>query len=819
MQYLLNDISYAIRVLVKSPGYTIILLLTIALGIGANSAIFTIINSVLLRPLPYNNPDKLVIISNDFSKDGQTQKLMSFIELDDLVQRVKSFENISGWASFPTNLTGVYQPLRITAIGSTINYFSVLGVKPIIGRTFQPGDYRTGYSSVVIISYRLWQNNFDSSPNISGKALTLDNDSYQIVGVMPPGFQPPGVSSGVEVDVWAAAGFKTEPFSPPVRSDRQLNLIARLKPEKDINAAKAEMNVLASQLKRDYPDEYGSGWNIDVALLHDSMVSNARRAMLILMGAVFLVLLIACTNVASLNLVRAAIRQKEMAIRASIGATPIKLFRQLICESMLLTLLGGGLGYLLAFYGLKLLFVMSPPNLPRMTEITPDGRVILFTFVLSTATGIVLSLLPVFEALRTDVVSVLKEGSGRGSTGIVQRHYLRIIFVTSQFILSTVLLIGAGLLMKSFWRLYNVDPGFNPNNLLVISLALPSPNQAEIGKYFKGNSRRAFYDQIMQRVGGLSGVKSVGMTSDLPLSVTDVGKVETPIFITGREYRSTQDQTHAVISSVSYNYFSSMGVPLVKGRYFTKYDTNKSKLVVIINEAMARYWPNGDALGKGIKFQKDGDEFEVAGIVKNVRSSGLDSAPPPETYYSYLQGPPFDLTLVVRTDSDAKVMAQAVQKEIRAVDSDQPIYNVKLMSDIISVSIQQRRFSALLLCVFAASALILASIGIYGVIAYYLVQKQQDFAIRSVIGANKFQLLMLVFKQGMLISIIGIAIGLGASFAFSRILAGMLFNVSVYDPIIFLLAPTLLAIVAFLGCYIPAHKKVEKDPAHILKHY
>ena len=817
MRGFFQDLRYSARILFKSPAFTLVTLLTLTIGIGANTCIFTIIDSVLLRPLPYKDPERLVSISNSFAKENLDHGLLSVPELEDLQSQAESIEALTAYVPLHVNLTGAIRTERLSGMEVTTSYFSVLGVEPILGRGFLPEDYQTGITEIAIISHNLWENLFGRDPNIIGRSLILDYDSYTIIGVLPRDFRAPGNQLGSDFDVWTPAGFKTAPFPPPSRNDRHLSIVARLRKGTDLNRARSELKTISRRLIQDHADQYDSGWSMELTPLHDVVIGNVRPALLVLLSAVFLVLLIACANVANLMLVRAIRRQKEMALRTALGATALRLIRQLLCESLLVSLIGGGLGYLVAIFGLKVLFALSPPNLPRLHEIGPNSSVLLFTFGLSLFAGTAFGLLPAIEATRTNTIDMIKEGSANVSTG-TRNTKLRNLFVIGQFALALMLLVGAGLLLKSFWNVRNVNPGFNPQNLMTVELWLPYPNKPETGKYFRRDQRAAFFDQILERVEALPGVKSAGMISLLPFNTE---RADRAITIEGQEYRGPQDLAHAESRSVSANYFLSMGIPLITGRYFTKQDDEKSPGVVIINDAMSRhYWSDGDAVGKRLRIrrpQSEGPWLTVVGIVRNVKSQGLDAETLPEMYLPYLQQPPLNMTVAVRTDNNPKALARAVQGKITEVDADQPIYNVAIMEDIMAVSTQRRQFSTLLLSIFAVIALVLASIGIYGVLSYSFAQRKREIAVRMAVGASRPELLRMVLGQGMRTALIGLGIGLVAAFALSRALVGLLFGVGATDPAVFIATPIALAIVAFLGSYIPAQRAVKVDPATALR--
>jgi predicted permease len=822
METFLHDLRYGVRTLLKSPGFTIVALLTLALGIGANTAIFSLVDTVLLRPLAYNDPGKIVTVSNDFKRQGFRHLPLSVPELDDMRSEGQVFQYVAAYAPLSTNLTGGGQPERIDTLEATADYFSVLGTEPRLGRTFQPSDEQPGITEIAVISSGLWQRRFGADPDIIGKKITLDNDDYTIIGVMPLEFRHPGSQPGSEVEVWVPRGFKVLPFNaPPVRGDRRLSIIARLKPSYSLEQAQAEMNTIASRLQRQYPDQYeeASGYGITLTPLHSEIVGNLRSSLLVLLGSVSFVLLIACTNVANLLLVRSTGRQKEMAVRAALGASRGRIVRQLLTESLLLSFSGGVIGFLLAFWGLRLLVRLSPVSIPRANEIGLNFTVLVFTMAISVLTGMIFGLFPSLQSSKADMNEALKEG-GRGGTVGVRRSRARSLLAVAEFALALMLLVSAALLIRSFWRMQNVDPGFNPHNVLTLGTWLPFPNTPEKGVYTDGSRRMAFFQQLLRRVEQLPGVKSAGYISLPPLSRDKVDRIFT---IEGREAQGRPDSLQAQARRISPNYFDTMGITLVAGRAFTDNDDAKSPPVAIINETTARrFWPGEDPVGKRIKMGRPQDNvpwWMIVGVAGDVKTMGLDTETPPEVYLSSHQGPaPLAMTLVVRTVTDPAGFASSVRDEVSAVDINQPVFNVKTMDELLSAASGQRRFLMTLLATFAVAALFLASVGLYGVISYSVTQRTHEIGIRLAMGAQRKDILRLVMGQGLKIALIGTALGLVASIIMTRALSGLLFGVSPVDLISFTLTPLVLSTVAVFASYLPGRRATRVDPIIALRH-
>ena len=796
-----DDLRYSLRVLARSRSFTMVAVVGLALGIGANSAIFTAINAVLLRPLPYKQAEQLVLLwqlnrhNGDHEVKASAPDYIDWKEQNSVFQDIAAFNANSGLG---LNLSGVDQPERISATSITGNLFSVLGVKPALGRSFLPDEERAGSTPVCILSDGLWKRRFASDPKIIGKAVTLNAEVWTVVGVMPTGFRFPQ-----NVDLWVPVIL---PISRTKRAQHYLGVIARLKPELSLGHAQTELDAIARRMELQHP-ETNAGLGLRLVPLRTQLTGNIRPALLVLFGATAFVLLIACTNVANLLLGRATVRQAEMSLRLALGASPARLVRQLLTESVLLGLLGGILGVMLAFTATRLLLNHSPNNLPPTNEIIIDGRVLIFTLALSIFTALIFGLVPALQASKPDLFRTLKVG-GSGFATAHGGQRLRLLLVASEMALALVLLIGAGLMIRSFFRLREVNIGLDPLNVLTMNTTLtvdryPVPRQI------------AFFRQVVQRIGALPGVTSVGAVDNLPLGGSDVHSFG----IVGRSAFDPGDEPSGELGVVTPQYFNAIGIPLTKGRYFAEGDGEKSPRVAIINQALAiRYWPKEDPLGKKITVDFEREPREIVGVVGNVRHLGLDQQEPLQVYTPHSQVGSAAMFLVVRTSSDALNLAPSVRDVVEAVDNDQPVYDIQTMEQRLSDSISPRSFNMLLLGIFAAIALVLAGGGIYGVMSYYVTQQTHEIGIRMAMGADQAKVLTLVVGKGLVILFCGLAIGVAVAFAFSRVMSGLLFGVSTFDITSILGASVLLITVGLLACYIPARRASKVDPIVALRH-
>ncbi|MDA2936770.1 ABC transporter permease [Acidobacteria bacterium AH-259-A15] len=803
MSALLQDLRYGVRMLTKNPGFTVVAVLTLALGIGANTAIFSVVNGVLLHPLPYPDSDRLVMLWETYVQKGWFQGSASLPNFTDWRERNQTFEEMAAFRTTGANLSGEDQPDRVTVADVTHRFFSILGVETALGRTFLPEEDQPGRAKVVVLSHGLWERRFGADPNTLGQKLMLNGEAATVVGVMPAAFDFPE-----DIDLWAPLALDSTQRG---RRSQFLRVIARLKPALTLEQAQAQMDIIARQLGKEYP-RTNRDWGINVLSLYDHTVGTMRPALLILLGAVGFVLLIACANVANLFLARATGREKEMAIRAALGAGRKRIIRQLLTESGVLAVLAGSLGVLLAFWGIDLLLALSPDNLPRMDEVGVDGRVLGFTLIVSLAAGVLFGLAPGLQASKTDLNVSLKEG-GRTSDNSGGQH-LRGLLMVSEVALGLVLLIGAGLLIKSFYRLQQVDPGFNPKNLLTLRFSLPRVNYPEEHQIV------GFYRQLLERVETLSQVESTGAVHVVPLRgenqsiaiaeegqpyLTSEGK-----FITGNYRR------------VSPNYHRTMEIPLIRGRLFTQQDNAHSSGVVIINETMARrYWPDDDPLGRRFRIAT-GDEIlrTIVGVVGDVKHFGLNNETRPEMYVPHSQDSKYALSmaLMVRTTRSPESVVAEVRHELQTLDSQLPIYNAESMEKIIFRSVGLHRFTMILVAVFAGAAFLLAAIGIYGVISYSVSQRSHEFGVRMALGAQRTDILKLMLKHGMRLALVGATVGLAGALALTRVMTSLLYEVSPADPTIFSLVASLIILVALLACYFPARRATKVDPMTALRY-
>jgi putative ABC transport system permease protein len=808
METTLHDLRFGLRMMVRSPGFTFIALLTLTLGIGANTAIFSVVNTVLLRPLPYHEPNRLVILWETQEQVGQeSPSLPDFV---DWRERNQSFEQMAVARRDNVNLTGTGEPERLLVRQVTSNFFSTLGVTPQLGRAFSAEEEQTK-TPVVLLSNSLWKRRFGSDPGLIGKPVTLYDQQFTVIGVLPASFQ-----FYTPADVFVPLSFMPDRLKPAREEHGGIVAVARLKPGVTRQQAQSEMDGIAEALQQQYP-KTNKDVRVAINSIYSDMVGDVRPSLLVLLGAVAFVLLIACANVANLLLARAAARQKEIAIRTALGASRTRVIRQLLTESVALSVVGGALGLLVAMWGADLLLSVIPNNVPWVTEIALDRNVFGFTLAASVIIGIIFGLVPALQASSPDLNETLKEGD-RGSTGGRQRA--RSLLVVAEVALALVLLIGAGLMLQTFSRLRQIDAGFNPKNLLSMMLSL-SPV-----RYSEGPKARAFFKQLEQRLATLPNLENAAFTTSVPLS----GATVTSLLRDSESFTSYGDNRLTVQSSVGVGYFQTMNMAILKGRSFTEQDTDKTPLVAVIDENMARdLFPDRDPIGQHIKLNEGTIRFEVIGVVGHIKhlswESDAQSKVRYQMYSNYNQIPDEwfaqvtrTMSLVARTKSDPAALIPSIRRQVGEVDSDQPIYNLKLMDELISNSISQQRFAMTLLLVFAAVAILLAGIGIYGVTSYSVTQRSHEIGIRMALGARRTDVLNMVVTQGLRLVLIGVAIGLVGAFALTRVMTGLLFGVSATDPITFLITSLGLTGVAVAASFIPALRATKVDPMVALRY-
>ena len=827
METILQDLRHGFRMLVKSPLFTIVAILALALGIGVNTAIFSVVNVMLMRPLPFADSDQLMAIWTANAKRNNPRGTTAPPDYRAWKEN-KSFEQVGAYYLDDFNITATDQPERVRGAIVTPNLFPLLRITPRYGRLFTLEEEEFGRHHVVLLSYGLWQRRFGADPNVIGKPVTLNAESYSVVGVLPPDSwlrQP-----RQKAELWVPMAF--EPGSNQnTRNNYFLRVVGRLKPGADIPTAQAEMNTISQRLEQEFKENAGLSARIEP--LAQETVGDNRSTLLVLMGAVGFVLLIACANVANLLLARAAAREKETAVRIALGANRIRLIRLWLTENLWLSLIGGALGLILAYVGLRIILALAPENLSRGAIISSgvsipiDYRVLIFTLLLSVLTGVVFGLLPIFQASNPDLTKALKE-SARGSTDSIRSRRMRGVLVVSEIALAFVLLIGAALMLKSFMHLQSINPGFNTDNLLTAQVALPEL------KYKEGDQRSAFFQRAVERIRSLPGVRAVGATTSLPMSNESWGK---QFSIEGRTPPATLDQVEAVeYRQITPDYFKATGVPLLKGRFFTEQDAKDTPAVVIINDAVARtFFPNEDPVGKRIwtgppesmlsaQLLPPGGRFPrmtIVGVVGDVMSYGVNRPIEWEVYAPYAQGGGniqlAKMYLSVRTNGDPLALASAVRNEIRGIDPDQPVADIRSMDQRLNDSLWQPRFNMLLLTIFAAVAVLLAAIGIYGMVSYNVTQRTSEIGIRVALGAQRSDVLKVIMKQGVVISLIGVAIGLAAAFALTRVLSTLLVGVSSTDLTIFGVVTALLLVITLLGSFIPARRATKIDPLIALR--
>lgn len=823
LQNLMQDLRFALRMLAKSPGFAAIAILTSALGIGATTAIFSVVDATLLHPLPYPHPDELVRVEDYLQGVGAQSVGISIPEWRDLAQS-GIFQYVGVIYSGSANLTGSAEPVRIQVESVSPNYLSLLGVKPELGRLFNPDDQTPGFNLEVVISDGLWKREFGGDPHILGKNLRIDNDVYHVVGVMPPGFREPGRTLDQRnTESWAACGFAV---SPPNRSRRApFDVVARLKPGLTLRAAQSRLDALVSNLQKQYPGDYPieSGWTVQLTPLKQSLVGNVRQSLMLLLGAVVLVLLIACVNVANLLLARASARGREIAVRQALGATRERLVRQLLTESLLLSLLGGAVGLLVLFCTKGLLLKMVPESLPRFSDISISWRILLFAVVASGMAGTTSGLSPAFEAGRLNLTDTLRQ-EGRGSRGSAKQARARRGLVVTEFAFSLVLMIVAGLLLRSFWDLLKVQLGFNPQHVMSVQTPLPDPNDRATDIYGTPAQEAPLLRELLRRGRSLPGVQEAALGSSAAIPLNHDRNLF-PLIVEGRDIRIDQPPM-VERADVTPDYFHLMEIPLDRGRLFSDTDSETAPQVAVINEALAKiYWTKEDPIGKRFKMQgAQGREvtgpgwITVVGIVADARTESLTQKNVPQFYLCAYQTAAKDLAIFLRGQLDTGAIPAQVREQVQSVNRELPIFEAQTLDDVLSASLSERRFSMQMVASFAFTALLLAGLGIYGTISFLVNEQTRDIGVRLALGASRRAILTMVLREGLWLAMAGAAVGLVGALIVSHLMAGLLFGVRPTDPLTFVGVTLLLTAVALAACYIPARRAMRLDPLVALRY-
>ena len=805
----LPDVRHAGRVLAKTPGFASVAVLTLAVGIGANTAIFSVANALLLRPLPYAQPDRLVVLSSERKASGEQQGPLSYPRFTLVQDRSRSFTGVAAFCNEVFNLTGRGDPEQIPAARVSWNFFDILGVPPALGRGFRAEEDSPGGEPVVLLSDGFWRRRFAADASVVGRSVTLDSKDYTVIGVLPADFR--FALLGPKTDIFAPRVFDLNLMTPAQAQSGSgfLNYLARLRPGIGIAAARSEMDALAAQYRQEYPKFPDTDPDLTVRLgnLRDEMVANVRLAILILFGAVSLVLLIACANVASLLLSRALGRRREIAVRTAIGASRGALIRQLLTESLMLALLGGVLGALLSAWGTQTLAGMAESSLPRASEIRVDGAVLAFTAMISLFAGVVFGFVPALQISRADLNSVLRS-EGRAATSGRRRNRMRNLLVVSQVALSMVLLIGAGLLLRSFVQLRSAHPGFDARNVLTMNVALPQ------SRYSKGAQMVAFSEELVRQLRALPGVQSAAVSSALPVTTTR----QSPALPEGQPQLPLPQRPLFNVQMSGPGYAATLRIPVLGGREFTQHDDAGAPLVAMVNQTTARrYWPNQNPIGKHVLLGRIPQPIEVVGVLGDIRNVGVAADVAPEIYVPFAQRPWANIYLLVRTAGDPHMFVSAVRARVLALDHEQPVTAIQTLDELLESGAAQPRFTTFLLGTLSGTALLLAIVGIYGVIAYSVAERTQEMGIRIALGAERTDILRLVLGQGLVLALSGIAIGLATSLALTRLLGSLLYRVSVTDPVTFGAGAVLFAGVAMLASYLPALRATRVDPLIALR--
>ncbi len=817
MSEFVRDLRMAGRRLRQAPGFTTVAVVTLALGLAATSAIFTVVDAVVLRPLPYDHADRLVRVTADLRRLGVTDIGLSPPELFDYRDRADLFDDITGIWPITANLTGTSRPERVETVLAGPSYFQMLGARPQLGRLFGPQDYHTGIATVVVISDGLWRRGFGADPRAVGRTLRIDNDAYEVIGVTAPEFRHPSVTLETDVEVWAPAGWITAPFPEPAHGRRFLPAaIARLKQGVTVEAAQARLEALGAELRRSHPSDYPerTGWTPRVLPLKQDLIASARPSLLIVMAAVVLVLLIGCVNIANLQLARAAARERDVAVRRALGASPSRIVREHLAESLLIAALGGGTGLVLTLWTLDLVLQLAPDTLPRRSEVGLTWTIVAFSAGVSLFTGLLFGLAPALQSARTRINDVLKGGRAAGNR---ERTRTRRGLIVAEFAIAVVLLVAGALLVRSFWSLQQVQSGFQSRGVTVARVWLPQPNDPSTGPYFSQQARARFFRDLLARLEPAT--ERVGLSTGLPMATTG--------FATFRVEGWPDDSTEVGTARnwfVAGDYFGTLGVPLVGGRTLNAHDDDTHPRVVVINQTMARtYWAGQDPIGKRIQqVGRDGRPgnpatwITVVGVIGDVRADGLDRPVPPQMYGSLWQISGLSLGVVMTTRPGVNP-EDVLRREIRAVDPDLPVYAVRAFDDVLAEGNATRRFVMLLVGMFGLAALLLAALGIYGVIAYAVSQQQREIGIRIALGARPASVVRMVLADGLRLTLVGLVCGVLGALATTRLLAGLLFGVGASDPVTFGGIVAVLTLVALAACWIPARRAAKVSPLVALR--
>jgi len=823
MTTLLQDMRYGLRVLWKSPGFTIVAVLSLALGVGANTAIFSIVNAVLLRSLPFSHPERLVKVIASNRGVGARDIGFSVPELDDLRTRAGVFDQVTAIQGGPTNLTGGERPQHLELLEVSANYFSMLGTSAHIGRVFGPGDDVPGFAEAIVISDSLWARGFGRDPGVLGRKIQLDNDPYTIVGVLPPGFRHPGRAVATDIEVWTAVGFRADPFPKPDRGLRVFpGAIGLLKPGIGPELAQSRLDALAAQLRAEYSTNYpaGSDWSIEVEPLQESLVGNVRPMLLVLMGAVVLIILLASVNVANLLLARASGRQREMAVRLAMGASRARMIRQMLTESMILSLVSGLVGVLTAMAALYFVQFLSV-QVPRLAEVQVDWTVLSFALLVSLLAGLGFGLVPALQSSKAEIAVAMREGArGSGTSGKTNR--LRGLLIASETALAVMLMVGAGLLLRTFWGLLQENPGFNPSRIVAANFYLPVPNNPDMDRYANPEILNSFVREALRRVRAIPGVEFAAITTDLPVTHSSRPRV---VNIEDRPDESGKG-LFVEVTSATPEYFKVLQASLVGGRYFTEADDTGKQPVAIVDESTARtYWPDRNPIGRRLSMRSPRGAANppwctVVGVIKDIKSDGLDQSGVPHIYRPIYQYPGFrslSKSVTVRTSLSATSLEPQIRRELQAVDPNLPVFNVRTMNEVIDGSLASRRFSAELVGVFAVVALLLASVGIYGLLAYMVGQRAHEIGVRMALGAMPSTIGKMIVSRGAGLAGIGVGIGLILSGIMAPLISSLLYGVRPLDPEVFIAVPVILMVVVLLASYIPAWRAARVNPILALR--